>query len=159
MGILVLYPSQFDIRQCSCRRKPECPLDKKCLSGYLVYNAWVDRLDTNEIKHYYGTCRKNFKERYNNRTASFRKEIKEKSIELSRYIWELKDNNIQHNLKWCIGSKSRPYVCGSRKWDLCLPEKLTIIKAGSESLLITRDELVSKYKHMNKVMLIRFKKN
>ena len=36
-----------DIKECSCRQKTECPLDKKCLSGYLVHNALVDRLDTN----------------------------------------------------------------------------------------------------------------
>ena len=49
--------------------------------------------------------------------------------EIHLRIRELKDNNIQHNLKWCIASN-------------CLTEKLTIIKADSESLLNTRDELV-----------------
>ena len=61
-----------DIKECSCYQKPECLLTKKCLSGYLVYNASVDRLDTDETKHYYGTCEKNFKECCNNHTASFR---------------------------------------------------------------------------------------
>ena len=42
------------------------------LSRYLVHNALVERLDTNKTKHYYETCKKNFKERYNNHTASFR---------------------------------------------------------------------------------------
>ena len=69
------------------------------------------------------------------------------------------DNNIQHNLKWCITSKSHPYACGSRKCDLCLMGKLTIIKADPETLLNTRDELVSKCMHMNKSTLRRFKKN
>ena len=73
-------PTPTDIKECSSCRKPECPLDKTFLSGYLVYNASVDRLDTNETKHYYGTCEKNFKERYNNHTASFRNKSKEKSI-------------------------------------------------------------------------------
>ena len=70
-------------------------MDKKCLSGYLVYNSLVDRLDTNETKHYYRTCENNFKERYNSDTASFRNKSKEKCTEFSKYIWELKDNNIQ----------------------------------------------------------------
>ena len=95
----------------------------------------------------------------NTATTSFRNENKKKSTESSKYFWELKDNNIQHNLKWCIASKARPYVCGSRKCDLCLTEKLTIIKADPESLLNTRDELVSKCKHMNKFTLSCFKKN
>ena len=150
---LLKDPTPTDIKECNCRRKPECPLDKQYLSGHLFVNASVDRLDTNEMKHYYGTCKKIFKECYNNHTASFRNKSKEK------YIWELKDNNIQHNLKLCIASKARPYVCGSSKCDLCLTEKVTIIKADPESLLNTRDELVPTCRHMNKFTLRCFKKN
>ena len=124
-----------------------------------MHNALADRLDTNNTKHYYGTCEKNFKERYNNHKASFRDKNKEKNTELSKYIWELKDNNIQRNLKWRIASKAHPCVCGSTKCDLCLTEKLTIIKADPETLLNTRDELVSKCRHINKFTLRRFKKN
>ena len=36
-------------------------IGKKCLSGNLVYNTLVDRLDTNKTKHYYGTSEKNLK--------------------------------------------------------------------------------------------------
>ena len=50
--------------------------------------------------------------------------IKKKSTELSKYNCELKDNNIQHNLKWRIASKAHLYVCRSRKCNLCLTEKL-----------------------------------
>ena len=38
-------------------------------------------------------------------------------------------------------------------------EKLTIIKADPETLLTTRDELMSKCWHMNKFTLRRFKNN
>ena len=75
-----------DMKEFSCGRKREFTLDKKCLFECLVYNVSVDRLDTNETKHYYGTCEKNFKERYNNHTASFRNKSKEKSTELSKSI-------------------------------------------------------------------------
>ena len=156
---LLKNPTPTDINECSCRQKAECPLDKKCSSGYIVYNALVDRLDNNKTKNYYGTCEKSFKERCNNHTASFRNKTKEKSTELSKYIWELKDNNIEHNLKWHIASKAHPYGCGSTKCDLCLTEKLTIIKADPETLLNIRDELMPKYRHMNKFTFKRFKKN
>ena len=112
--------------------KSRMSIGQKVLSGYLEYNALVDRLDTNKTKNFYGTCGKSFKERYNNHTAPFRNKTKEKSTELSKYIWELKDNNIDYNLKWRIATKAQPYVCGSRKCDLCLTEKLTIIKADPE---------------------------
>ena len=50
---LLKDPTPTDIKECSCHQKTECPLDKNCLSGCLVYNALVDRLDTNKTKHYY----------------------------------------------------------------------------------------------------------
>ena len=108
---------------------------------------------------HYGTCEKNFKDHYNNHTSSFQNKNKEKSTEPSKYIWEFKDNNIQHNLKSRIASKSHLYVCRSKKRNLCLTEKLIIIKTDPETLLNTRDELLSKCGHMNKFTLRHFKKN
>ena len=63
-----------------------------------------------------------------------------------------------NSLKSSLSSKTRPYVCGSREWDLCLTDKFTIIKADPECLLNTGDGLVSKYRHMNKFTLKYFKK-
>ena len=137
MSSETVTPVPTDIKECSSHQKTECTLDKKCLSGYLMYNALVDWLDTNKTKHYYGTCEKNFKECYNNHTASLRNKNKDKSTELSKYIWELKDNNIQDNLKWCIASKAHLYVCRSKKCDLCFMKQLTIIKADPVTLLNT----------------------
>ena len=53
--------------------------------------------------------------------------------------------------------KTHPYVCGTRKCDLCLCEKLLIARANSASLLKKRDELVSKYRHMKTCRLKCFK--
>ena len=119
----------------------------------MVYHAQVDRSDINQTKNYYGTCEKIFKERYNNHTASFRNKSKEKSTELSKYIWDLKNSSINYDLKWSIAYKAHPYTGGTRKYDLCLIEKLAIMKADSESLLNTRDEFVSKCRHMDKFTL------
>ena len=38
---LLKDPTPTDIKECNCHQKTECPLDKKCLTGYLVYNALV----------------------------------------------------------------------------------------------------------------------
>ena len=82
-------------------------------------------------------AKKKFKERYNNHTASFRKKV--------HYI----------SLQWTL---AHPYTCGTRKCDLCLTEKLAIIKADPESLLNMREEFVSKCRHINKFTLRFFKK-
>ena len=142
----------------SCWQKFNCTLAEKCLSECLVYHAQVDRSDINQTKNYYRTCEKNFREHYNIHTASFRNTNKENSTELSKYIWELKNSSINYDLKWSIACKAHPYTGGTRKCDLCLTEKLTIMKADPESLLNTRDEFVSKCRHMNKFTLRFFKK-
>ena len=98
-----------------------------------------------------------FKEQYNNHTATSRKKSKQKSTELSKHIWELKGNSIQHQIIWDIASRARPYNGSTRKCDLCLPEKLTIAKADPSFLLNTRDEFISKCRHMNKFTLKSFK--
>ena len=53
--------------------------------------------------------------------------------------------------------KSRRYGCGSRKWDLCICDKLLIGIADPDVLLNKRDELVSKCRHRNKFTLKGFK--
>ena len=77
---LLKDPTPTYIKECGCRRKPECSLDKKSLSAYLVYNASVDWLDTNEVKHYYGTCEKNLKERYNKQIDLLEIKVKKKEL-------------------------------------------------------------------------------
>ena len=80
-----------------------------------------------------------------------------KSTEHSNYIWKLKDNSEIYTINWLIAMKAHPYICGTRKCDLCLCEKLMIARANSASLLNKRDELVSKCRHMNKFTLKCFK--
>ena len=53
--------------------------------------------------------------------------------------------------------KAQKYVCGSRKCDLCICEKLLIARADPNVLLNKRDELVSKCRHRNKFTLKCFK--
>ena len=53
--------------------------------------------------------------------------------------------------------KWQKYVCGSRKGDLCICEKLLIARADPNVLLHKRDELVSKCQHLLKFTLKCFK--
>ena len=67
------------------------------------------------------------------RYHSFQHKKHTNSTELSKHIWELKKNNKRHNIKW-----STETIC-----NLCLSEKLCIIKAHSSNLLNERDEMIS----------------
>ena len=113
-------------KTCSCRQKSDCPLNQNCLSECLVYNAVVNK---SAIKNYCGTCEKSFKEIYNNYTSSFRsKSRRQKCTELSNHIWGLKENGENYTIDWLIAIKAHPYICGTRKCDLCLCEKLLIAR-------------------------------
>ena len=62
-----------------------------------------------------------------------------------------------HSVDWLIAIKAHPYICGTKKFDLCLCEILMIARANSASLLNKPGELVSKCRHMNKFTLKCFK--
>ena len=121
----------------------------------IVYRAEVT--SDNNTKIYYGATEGEFKTRYNNHTKSFRHKKYCSETELSRHIWSLKDNNINYTLRWEIESFASPYKCGSKRCDLCLTEKLYIIKVDTRHLLNKRNELISKCRHKNKYLLSNLK--
>ena len=142
---------------CNCRSRNQCPLNNECLTPGIVYQAEVTNNADEEKKIYIGLTENKFKERYRNHTKSFRNKIYATETELSKYIWELKDQQKEPSLKWSILKKVNNKASnGSCK--LCLTEKLYIIRSlDNEKLLNTRSELVSKYRHINK-SLLRFYK-
>ena len=70
----------------------------------------------------------------------------------------MKNTSINYGLKRSIACKAHPYTGGTRICDLCLTEKLAIMKVDPESLLNMRDKFVSKCRHMTKFTMRFFKK-
>ena len=137
-------------KMCNCR-KQTCPLNGKCCIDNLIYRATVK---TNESeKTYIGCSEGPFKARLANHTKSFTHKKYKNETKLSQYIWSLKEKNKQFTLSWEIAAKASPYVCGSRKCDLCLTEKLYISKADPEKSLISRAEIISTCRHRKKFTL------
>ena len=64
-------------------------------------------VSTTTNKYYYGTCENTFKERYSNHICSFRNKSREKNTELSKYVWELKEKDINYFINWNIAMKSQ----------------------------------------------------
>ena len=83
-------------KTCNCRQKNTCPLDGNCLQSSVIYQATVTRKDHNTTETYIGLTENDFKTRYRNHTTSFRHAKHRNSTELSKHIWNLKDNNIEH---------------------------------------------------------------
>ena len=87
-------------KTCNCRSKPACPLNGKCLTSNIIYQATVESDGRSET--YIGLTANEFKTRYCNHTTSFRHESKRHSTELSKHIWSLKDKNKDYRISWKI---------------------------------------------------------
>jgi hypothetical protein len=138
---------------CNCRKKDQCPLENNCLTTSIVYNAQVTTEDDTPAKNYIGLTEGTFKQRYTQHKLSFRNKKYANSTELSKYIWKLQDIKKNYNIKWSVITSAKAYSNISKKCNLCLAEKLNIIKANKANLLNKRSELISKCRHENKYYL------
>ena len=146
--------------KCNCNKdnKPTCPLRGNCVVSTVVYKATVT---TNEdTRTYIGSTEGDFKSRYNNHTHSFRTESKRHTTALADFIWKQKLKNTDEDrfeIKWDIIKKCKRYVPGAKKCDLCLTEKLSILRETSSNSLNKRSELIAKCPHRRKFILENIK--
>ena len=111
-------------RQCNCRNPQECPLDGKCLTTSLVYEAEVTA--GTSVMNYYGLTERTFKERYNQHQSDFRHTKNKFNTSLSKHIHELKEANTDFSITWKIHTRAHTYTSGARRCDLCIQEKLVL---------------------------------
>ena len=61
---------------------------------------------------------------------------------------------------WCLGKSAPGYSNISKRCMLCLHEKYEILNfSDQEELLNKRSELASKFRHINKFLLPKYKSN
>ena len=140
-------------KQRNCRQKHVCPLSGNCVQTSTIYQATVTRTDNNTCEAYVGNTENYFKTRYRNHTLSFRHAHSRNSTELSKHIWDFKDNNVDHTISWNILARAKPYNSANKRCNLCLSEKFIIICQPERSTLNKRNELVSSSRHRNKALL------
>ena len=140
-------------RSCNCRVKTECPLRGKCCTKTVIYRADINVGENR--KNYIGCTEGEFKTRYNGHTCSFRDKTKRSSTTLSSLVWE-KGLNPKPPAKWSIIKKVNKYTPGSRNCDLCLTEKLYILKADQNNIN-KRNEATHLCVHRNKFKFNNFK--
>ena len=140
-------------KKCNCKKDDVCPLDGDCRVGPMVYQA--DVIEANRTMHYIGMTGNTFKERYNahSRALRDRKIAKKQSTRLSKHVWSLKDNNIQHEVKWKLRARTGLYFPGAKYCDTCITEALLILEASRKTCLNLRTEILSKCPHMRKYSL------
>ncbi len=141
------------IRTCNCRVPPSCPLQGKCLTSSVIYQATVTRQDNHKDETYVGLTEGTFKTRYYCHMNSFKNEKQRNATTLSQYIWKLHDKNVNYHIKWNIIARAKSYSPRSKRCNLCLTEKYFIICKPLISSLNNRNELVSACRHRRKHLL------
>ena len=81
-----------------------------------------------------------------------------KETELSKYAWEHKEQGIQFDIKWSVVKRVPAYSAGRKLCELCLEEKLLILKSRKEQTLNKRSELFVKRRHKNKFSAQNFQR-
>ena len=135
---------------CNCRNKDQCPLGGQCLTNNIIYKATISTNNTNDTKHYIGMTTNSFKERYRNHTKYFQHKKYSNETELSKHIWNLKNKKQNFNINWSILKRSAAYSGGSNRCNLCLEEKLCIMKSEKPTFFNKKSEILSTCRHKNK---------
>ena len=143
-------------RTCDCQNPAACPLDGNCQQEAIVYKADITP-ETDEERCYIGLSEPKFKGRWSDHCTSFRYAQYRTKSKLSGYIWTLIDQAQNYEIKWSILQRSTPYRAGSKRCNLCLWEKLHILKGDKEKMINKREELINKCRHTNKFLLKNFK--
>ena len=148
----ILAPPEEEKRSCSCPDKTKCPLDQKCLTNDLIYNAEVTEAD-GKTRNYTGLASTTFKIRLGIHKQSFKnKDINQTS--LSKHIWNLKTKNIDYSLKWNILDRAKTYSPVTKTCALCLKEKYYILFNPTQADLNSRSEFYTNCRHKHAKLLI-----
>ena len=144
-----LYKKQNRAQKtCNCKKgKENCIIGGQCMTKNIVYKATVN--STIGTKEYIGLTSRTFKDRFTQHKSSFKHENKSSSTSLSSHIWDLKAKKTEYNLSWEI----LKYKKESKKCQLCTTEKTLISLADPKRTLNKRNEIVSKCRHRDRMLL------
>ena len=126
-------------RTCNCRITSQCPLKGECLRENIVYQADISTIENPSIqKIYIGLANTSFKKRLANHTQSFSNRDYQNSTSLLTFFWNLKRENLTPFIRWKILRYAS--ICKSLDayCDLCLNEKLSIVRAPEISKLLNK---------------------
>ena len=83
---------------CNCKEKNICQLEENWLVKNIVYMATVST-ETNTSSYVVMTGN-SFKTRYYNHLKSLKNKRYKKETELSKYLWKLKEKEVEHTVTW-----------------------------------------------------------
>ena len=119
-------------------KKNDCPLNGKCNRQNVVYEATTQNPDP----HFKIGVTENFKTRWYHHKQTFKNPVLKNSTALSSLTWG-RNLGEEPNIKWEIIDKALPYKPGQRDCQLCLTEKIHIIKNYKKNNCLNhRNEIV-----------------
>ena len=143
-------------RTCNCNNPQECPFNGQCLTLASVYKGNISVPSTEILRRYIGVSEPEIKGRWSDHMTSFKYRKYKDKTKISQEFWSLKDAGYDldkdRDVSFEILKKSVPYRAGGKKCNLCLTEKLLIMRNEGE-VINKRDEFVNKCRHATKFML------
>ena len=133
-------------KECNCRKSSECPVENKCLTTSVVYQATIQRGD-GVRETYIGLTATSFKDRWRNHRSNFKTRNPKNATALSKYIWDLEDSNIQYDVSWAIVSRAKPYNQVTGVCNLCTREKYFIIFKPEMATINSRNKIAGPCLH------------
>ena len=138
---------------CNCKKKNRvCPLDGQCKKKNIIYGATVTP-SQGQIETYVGLTSTTFKERYGNHLKSFNHEKYSTETSLSKFIWKLKEKNLDYQISWRILDRASIFNPSNRICGLCTLEKYYIMFRPDLSTLNLREEVFKPCPHKHWLLL------
>ena len=137
-------------KMCNCRNPP-CPLQGKCQTDNLVYQATV-KTDRDK-QTYIGLASTTFKLRLANHTTSINKIEKRSTTTLSNHIWAIKERGEEFELEWKLIARAQPFSPVTGNCNLCNLEKYYIMFKPNMATLNKKEEINNWCPHKDKMLL------
>ena len=118
----------------------------------VVYQAEVTA-EGKPTRKYVGITAGSWKLRYGNHKTSFKYSHKRINTKLAGYVWSLKDEGLEPEIKWRILSRNQAYKASSNCCRLCMKEKYILMHMPEEATINSRDEFFSGCLHKHTLLL------
>ena len=140
-------------KTCNCGENSTCPIEKKCLTKNVVYQATVKQGDGASEKCI-GLTSMTFKARWGVHKNSF-KDLEANQTSVSNHIWDLKNENGNPEITWKIVDRGNPFSPVSGKCQLCIKEKYYILFHPEWATLNSKNEIYANCRHKKSNLLIK----
>ena len=143
---------------CNCVDGPDkCPVQGKCKSTAVVYSACVTETQSGKVETYTGLTCRTFKTRFNEHNNNMSNPGDRSKSKLRAHIWDLKDKEINYEVKWNLLDRAPVFNPITKKCRLCLKEKFWIMYRKDSSSLNKRNEVFNTCKHRTQFWAGTFK--